>query len=267
MPYPAITSAQVEAFDRDGFIVIPGAMPDEDLRQLEGIARLLVRERERVAADWDWRAGEPFSERAFRIVQCGISNLHPAVKATAWRAWANGAASRLLGRDCEFWYDMFLGKPPRSGAPTPWHQDEAYWGRRLWDRGITCWLAPHDVDARNGCMHFVRGAHKRSVRPHRNPPEMISDLLLCDLERGDEVVGCPMPAGSVTFHHSRTPHMTTANTSAGWRLGITQHFAALGHAAEGDHYPWRVTVDQATGKRTRLSNGSEIIADPPKTTA
>jgi hypothetical protein len=258
MPYPELPADRIADFRRDGFIVIEDALRPEDLRQLEAIAVALVRDRERIAADWDWRAGEPLAGRAFRIVQTCIASWHPELAQTAWRAWCTRAASALLGAPVEFWYDQLLAKPPQASAPTPWHQDEAYWGRRLADRGITCWLALRDVDVRDGCMHFVRGAHRRPIRSHRNPPEVASDLLVCGLEPGDEVVACPLRAGSVCFHHSRTPHMTPANEGEAWRLGVTQHFTALGYAAEGDPYDWRVRVDQASGRRVRAVDGVEV---------
>ena len=79
---------------------------------------------------------------------------------TAFRRWMIAFASALMNSEVEFWYDQFLAKPPRDGAPTCWHQDEAYWGRNLLDRGITCWMPLHDVDERNGCMHFIDRGHR-----------------------------------------------------------------------------------------------------------
>ena len=38
----------------------------------------------------------------------------------------------------------------------------------------------HDVDARNGCMHFIDGGHKIGVLPHRQPEGVQSDLLVCE---------------------------------------------------------------------------------------
>ena len=61
----------------------------------------------------------------------------------------------------------------------------------------------------------------------------------------------PVPqVGGVTFHHSKTPHMTNANTSATWRRILTQHLRVVGTEGEGDHYPWKVYVNQFTGERT-----------------
>ena len=158
-------------------------------------------------------------------------------------------ARDLMNAPIEFWYDQFLAKPPRDGAPTYWHQDEGYWGRNLLDRGITCWMPLHDVDEHNGCMHFIDRGHRDGVLMHRQPDHIQSDLLYCepDLAR---TVACPIRAGSVTFHHGKTPHMTPSNSSDDWRRAVTTHMRVAGTLGEGDHYPWKVYVNQVTGERT-----------------
>ena len=166
-----------------------------------------------------------------------------------FRVWAVQFGSALMGREMEFWYDQFLAKPPTTGAPIYWHQDEAYWGRNLDDKGITCWMPFHDVDELDGCMHFIDGGHKDGVLEHRQPEHIKSDLLCCSPEES-RAVACPIAVGTVTFHHSKTPHMTTPNRSDHWRRALTQHMQAPGSGWEGDHYPWKVYVNQVTGERT-----------------
>jgi ectoine hydroxylase-related dioxygenase (phytanoyl-CoA dioxygenase family) len=158
-------------------------------------------------------------------------------------------ASALMGFDLQFWYDQFLAKPPHKSVATRWHQDEGYWGRHLDDRGITCWMPFHDVDPANGCMHFIDGGHRDGVLEHRSPAELASDLLECHPD-DSRAVAVPLAVGGVTFHHSKTPHMTPPNTTDSWRRILTQHLCAVGCAEEGDHYPWRVIVNQVTGEVT-----------------
>ena len=61
---------------------------------------------------------------------------------------------------------------------------------------------------------------------------------------------CPVQRGDVTFHHSKTPHMTTANGSGTYRKAITNHLQKVGAGGEGGHYPWKVYVNQRTGEVT-----------------
>ena len=139
--------------------------------------------------------------------------------------------------------------------PTYWHQDEGYWGRNLADKGLTCWIPLHDVDARNGCMHFTDRGHLDGVLTHRLVEGVQSDLLTCDVDESRTVV-CPIKRGAVTFHHSKTPHMTNANSSERWRKAVTNHLQAIGAGGQGDHYAWRVRVNQRTASApTRSMTG------------
>ena len=107
-----------------------------------------------MAKDWDWRQGEDVKDRQFRIVQSRVHRFFPEILDPPFHRWMQMFSSRPMYKPMKFWYDQFLGKLPQIGAPTPWHQDEAYWGRRLNDKGITCWLALEDVRPRPGLYAF-----------------------------------------------------------------------------------------------------------------
>jgi hypothetical protein len=251
MAYPRATPDDAGRFWRDGYFVVRGAIEPTDLQRVEAICDDLLRRRDSVAFDWAWDADTPREQRAFKIVQTSPSLFGKLDFASErFRVWAIEFASDLFGQEVEFWYDQLLAKPPGEGARTPWHQDEGYWGRNLEERGITCWMPFHDVDAANGCMHFVPGAHRLGVLTHRPVPGVQSDLLQCEVDEA-RAVAVPMRVGDVSFHHGKMPHMTTPNTSSGWRRALTQHFRVRGSKGEGDHYPWKIYVNQFTGERTK----------------
>jgi hypothetical protein len=250
MPYPRASEADAAQFWRDGYLVVRGAIDPRDLTTLQGICDRLLEQRDEVAFDWAWEAGTERERRRFKIVQTSPSLLDKTALANErFRLWATEFASALFGKPVEFWYDQFLAKPPFEGARTPWHQDEGYWGRNLDERGITCWMPFHDVGVENGCMHFVPGGHRLGVLPHRQPENVQSDLLVCEVDEA-RATPIPMKLGDVSFHHGKLPHMTTPNSSARWRRALTQHFRVVGSKGEGDHYPWKVYVNQLTGERT-----------------
>jgi phytanoyl-CoA hydroxylase len=249
VPYPTATPADIEYFNEHGYIVVSDAIAPADMDELIRRCDTLIEKKEKLAFDWAWEKGKSKDEREFLILQSSPTVLWPDfVKTSRFNAWAVAFASSLMRKKLEFWYDQFLAKPPKKGAPTDWHQDEAYWGRNLDDRGITCWMPFHDVDPSNGCMHFIDRGHKDGVMHHEQPDGVQSDLLHCfpDLAR---MVACPIKKGSVTFHHSKTPHMTTANQTDAWRKILSQHLREVGVTGEGDHYPWKVYVNQYTGDR------------------
>jgi ectoine hydroxylase-related dioxygenase (phytanoyl-CoA dioxygenase family) len=250
MPYPPCSEREIAFFAEHGWLVLEDAVDSADLEEFGRRCQPILDKKHKLAFDWAWEKGTSREERAFKIVQGSPTLVWPAIAETRPRRWMIEFASALLGRPLEFWYDQFLAKPPREGAPTCWHQDEAYWGRNLDERGITCWLPLHDVDERNGCMHFVDRGHRDGVLPHRQPEHVQSDLLLCEPDTSRSVA-CPIRAGSVTFHHGKTPHMTPANASDAWRRAVTTHMRVVGSAGEGDHYPWKVYVNQVTGVRVK----------------
>jgi ectoine hydroxylase-related dioxygenase (phytanoyl-CoA dioxygenase family) len=248
MAYPEATAADVEFFNEHGYIVVKDAVDTNDLATLVEKCHYIIEHKDDMAFDWAWDKDKDKGERQFRILQSSPTVIWPEFNDAIFRKWAVQFASSLMGFPVEFWYDQFLGKPPTVSVPTYWHQDEAYWGRNLDDKGITCWMPLHDVDARNGCMHFIDRGHKDGVIEHRQPDHVQSDLLFCEPDESRAVV-CPISFGDVTFHHSKTPHMTTANTSDSYRLALTQHMQSPGSGGEGDHYPWKIYVNQFTGAR------------------
>lgn len=248
MTYPPAAPEQISAFSQHGFLVVRGAIPQGVLDQLESHCDTLLARKESLANDWAWNKDESRDQRSFRIVQSTPSLVWKDIGDQPYRQWLVTFGSALMRMPLEFWYDQFLGKPPRISVPTYWHQDEGYWGRKLAGRGITGWIPLHDVDPVNGCMHFIDGGHRLGVVPHRSVEGVQSDLLVCDVDER-QTVPCPMQRGDVAFHHSKTPHMSTANTGPKWRKAVTNHLQALGTGGEGDFYPWLVKVNQRTGVR------------------
>lgn len=247
MPYPVATESDIATFWAHGYLIVRGAIDPAHLAPLMQRCDELLANADTMAFDWAWEKGTPREAREFKIVQASPTLHWPELGASQFRGWAVEFGGALMKQPVEFWYDQFLGKPPGRSAPTLWHQDEGYWGRNLDERGITCWMPFHDVDVGNGCMHFADGGHKLGVLPHRQPDHLQSDLLCCD-PLDAAVVACPLKLGDVTFHHGKTPHMTPANTSAEWRKILTQHLRIIGTKGEGDHYPWKIYVNQFTGE-------------------
>jgi len=263
MAYREATADDIAFFGAHGYLVVKDAIPQTDLDELDSHCDRILAEKEELAFDWAWDAKETKEQRSFRIVQSSPSFVWREIRDARYRQWLQTFGSRLMGQKMGFWYDQFLAKPPGKSVPTYWHQDEGYWGRNLDDKGITCWIPLQDVDAGNGCMHFIDGGHKDGVLEHKLVEGMQSDLLTCGVDEARMVV-CPIPRGSVTFHHSKTPHMTTANTSQDWRKAVTNHMQADGAGGEGDHYPWKIYVDQRTGERIVPVAGKDGVPDSLK---
>jgi phytanoyl-CoA hydroxylase len=248
MSYPDASADEIGFYREHGWLVVRDAIAPDDLDEIERRCEILIDQKERFANDWAWSDKEDLKDRSFRIVQSSPSFVWKEIADQPYRQWLKRFGDALMGLELAFWYDQFLAKPPGTSTPTYWHQDEAYWGRNLFDRGVTGWIPLQDVDVGNGCMHFIDRGHLGGVLPHRLVDGVQSDLLVCEPDESRLVI-CPIARGDVTFHHSKTPHMTTANTSQGWRKAVTNHMQQVGAGGEGDHYPWKITVNQRTGER------------------
>lgn len=248
MVYPVASQTQIDLFNKHGYLVVEDAIDPVDLEYLKSKCEEIIENKETMAFDWAWEKGTPREAREFKIVQSGPTRYWPELNEAKFRLWSTEFASELMGQELEFWYDQFLAKPPGKSAPTLWHQDEGYWGRNLDEAGLTCWMPFHDVDVSNGCMHFIDGGHKDGVLEHKQPGNVQSDLLVCEPDESRSVA-CPIKLGSVTFHHGKTPHMTTANVTNQWRKTLTQHLKLKDCPGEGNHYVWKVYVNQFTGEK------------------
>jgi ectoine hydroxylase-related dioxygenase (phytanoyl-CoA dioxygenase family) len=111
--------------------------------------------------------------------------------------------------------DHAIFKPVRYGAPTPWHQDEAYWNPAMHYNSFSLWVPFQPVTLENGCLQFVPGSHRSEVQPHHsiNNDPRIHGLEMDTPPNGSEVAACPLPPGGCTIHHNRTMHYAGPNTS------------------------------------------------------
>ncbi|HEY8455022.1 MAG TPA: phytanoyl-CoA dioxygenase family protein [Actinopolymorphaceae bacterium] len=207
---------QVAAFHRDGFLVIRQLTSPGEIEQLREIYDRLFSERR------DFAAGD-------RLELAGIDSdghetlpqiLNPeryAPELAQMKARERGfaIARQLLGPDTVRMGDHAIRKPPRHGAATPWHQDEAYWDPALEYDAVSIWMPLQEATPENGCMQFVPGSHRNDVLPHRH---ISDDPNVEALEYDGDVSSmpvtvCPLAPGDATVHGSRTLHYAGPNES------------------------------------------------------
>jgi ectoine hydroxylase-related dioxygenase (phytanoyl-CoA dioxygenase family) len=255
-----LTSDAIRNFREQGFLVIPELCPAQEIDWLRGVFDRLFTQRV------GWHKGDFFDfagpdtpESAPVLPQLlEPSRYEPALKNTTFRTNALAVARQLLGPSAELVYEHAMLKPPRIGAETPWHQDEAF-SRIYTDyQSITIWMPLQPVDLLNGCMEFIAGSHRGAVLPHRR---LNNDPRLHALEvYGVDVsqpVSCPLPAGGATVHHCRTLHHAGPNISDGPRRAYALAFGIRSREfllrAE---YPWNVMRTSARSKRADEAQGT-----------
>ena len=235
--------SEIKFYKEEGYIVVKDVVPINDIIVLKKYCDELISKKKKYnVKDWSWKTEDGnLDKRKFRIIQVTVSDKFEQIHNMSFRKWSTMFASKLHCRNVKFWYDQFIGKKPNYDASTPWHQDEAYWGPSLSNHVITWWTPLQDVDINNGCMHFLKNGHKLGVLKHENPTSIQSDQLICEINNAD-IIPCPINMGSVTFHNSKMPHMTTSNSSDQLRYAMTQHFHTESISIDSNlQYDWKVT--------------------------
>ena len=131
----------------------------------------------------------------------------------------------LLGPRVKVFRDQALFKPPGGQAKPP-HQDQSYFQVEPQNDLVTAWIALDEATTQNGCMCYIPGSHRHGVFPVGHDPERpvhhvpdTGELSLPDPVR------CPVPAGSVIFHHGCTLHFSEDNHTDTWRKAVIFHYA------------------------------------------
>ena len=233
--YP-ISDEQVRFYQENGFIQLPDVLSPEEVeearRHLDEAMSLQLTgglDRTGLRSDYDrvflqkvnlWRDHEGIRELVF----------HPRLARIA-RRLSEAEGIRL-------WHDHALIKPNQDSKASPWHQDLPYWPM---DRSgaLSCWLALDDVDAVNGCMHFVPRSHTwGKLEPINlvNPQDIFSLVPEPD-GRDFTPVAMPMRAGSCTFHNGLTFHYAPPNRGTANRRAMIIIYMPQGVLYTGKPHP------------------------------
>mgnify|MGYP003326383612 CR=1 FL=1 len=205
MSHPKIlTSEQVDAFVRDGYVVVDGVLSSEELTRFGHAVDAAVEGR--AGADKRTLPEKSLYEQSF--VQCiNLWEDSVDVRRLTFDARIGEMAAQLLGADAvRIWHDQALYKPARDGGSVFWHQDNAYW-KCIPANLASCWLTLDDVNVENGAMHLMPGSHLAPLGHDRSH----STCSLLDIgEEVDETQAAviDLPAGGALFHHCQTMHYT-----------------------------------------------------------
>lgn len=219
-----LTQDQIDAFHREGYLVLPPITTPEELIRLRAVYDRLFAERAgRAEGNQFDLAGVDGDEDVATLPQIlGPARYAPELNDYLFKINGRAIADQLLGGPSDGG-DHAILKPAYYGAETPWHQDEAYWGPDLEYNSLSIWMPLQDATVESGCMQFVPRSHLHGVQPHhpiKNDPR-IHGLEADQVDPG-EVVACPIPAGAATVHHCRTLHYAGPNLTAEPRRAYIQ---------------------------------------------
>ena len=215
-PTIVLTQDQIAFYHREGYLVLDAITTQQEVTWLREVYdRLFAARAGREAGDQFDLAGTDVEGQPAALPQIlNPSKYAPELKEGLFRVNALAIARQLLGADAGPLGEHAIFKPARTGAETPWHQDEAYWDPTLDYESLSIWIPLQEATIANGCMQFVPGSHQQQVLTHhsiQDDPRIHG--LAVDAVDVSTAVACPIPAGGATIHHNRTLHYAGPNDS------------------------------------------------------
>lgn len=213
-----ISSAELESYRRDGFLVTPGLTVDPVV-----LAAMV----DEVAA-WpegggDWLVYREMTDDGPAI--CRTENFvpfHAGLRALLTDSELSATASLLLGEEAVLYKEKINYKLP-GGAGFSAHQDAPAY--RFVDTHLSCMVAVDDATEENGCLEVVAGHHADLL------PQDERGCIPAELAASFDWIPVPLRAGETCWFHSRTPHRSGPNRSALPRRAL---FPTYNARREGD---------------------------------
>lgn len=242
-----LTTDQVDAFHRDGYLAVPGVFLSEDMDPLVHDFNTLIDEvAMKLHAEGkitDLHAAEPFERRiacltgeAGESLQSRVSfpvNLRPAMFGFLHTARLLDVIESLVGPEiyCNPTHHVRPKLPESVGVEdwsqkAPFHQDAAVLMPEADDTlVVTSWIPLVDATVENGTLRVFPGLHHGPIRTHERCPYGWT-IAEAEMPRGESVT-VPMEKGGIILIHCRTPHGSGPNLSGmvRWSMDLRWHDA------------------------------------------
>jgi ectoine hydroxylase-related dioxygenase (phytanoyl-CoA dioxygenase family) len=219
---------QVEAYRRDGFIVVEGVLSATEISDLRAATDALVEQARTVAEHNEVYDLEPtHSLVAPRVRRIKTPHTQAPIYDVVMRHEGILAILRqLVGPAIRYDTSKLNMKDPGYGAAVEWHQDWAFYPHTN-DDLCAVGVMMDDCELENGPLLCIPGSHEGPVYDHH------ADGAFCGAidpaESGidfSKAVPCTGKAGSISIHHVRTVHGSAVNTSAKPRRLLLYQYSA-----------------------------------------
>lgn len=232
---------QLAAFDRDGFVKVPGFAPpatgEAMLDRVIDIARraangediepafvLPEQQAELAARDRNEVRPEDLVSKVFRLARDPVFHEFATSPAITDRV-----AQLLEAPDVDVFLSQFIFK--NAGAwGQPWHQDSFYFPFDPPRPVVGVWLAISEATLANGCLHVLPGSHREPIKTHvedRRPNANYGYVEIVDHDMTGSVPVLMQP-GDLLLFDSHLMHRSTDNETDGVRAAMVFHYARAG---------------------------------------
>lgn len=230
------TLDEISSFERDGFIVQRGLVPELYVRTILDVTR-----RDTLAqnGDIEYEAdvqypGAPASRddeggRTIRRLRQAFSR-DPVFSRLVKEPFLLERLQQLLGPDVVMplaHHNCIMTKHPRFSSDTGWHQDIRYWSFTT-PKLVNAWVALGNETLSNGCLRLLPGSHRISV----SRDQLDADLFFREDHPQNRsiletAVNAELQAGDVLFFHAQCFHAATRNYSTETKYSLVLTFRSL----------------------------------------
>jgi ectoine hydroxylase-related dioxygenase (phytanoyl-CoA dioxygenase family) len=225
------TREQLDAFDRDGFVIVEEYIDRETVEALRSrFEPLFAGEYETGIRpdEVNWVPGRDPEDRTRQI--CNGWKADTAIARQVLSERSGRLAGELVGWDgVRIGQDNCIWKPPGTKS-LGMHQDGSYLDYLVPPEMITCWIALDDTSAAAGTITYAAGSHRWPRSPENRGEFHAPTDWLAPVQRAVpaseelELVPIEVPAGGAAFHHHLTFHGSGPNTGGVHRRSVISHF-------------------------------------------
>src|ERR1043166_7145480 len=212
-----ISDEMVQAYRRDGVIMVPEVLDKDTLAKVRSVLAELVAGAASVTEHTDVYDLEPShtpeTPRVRRIK--APHKVHPIFDEIVRSKPVIDILTRLIGPGLRLHGSKLNMKSAQYGSPVEWHQDWAFYPHTN-DDILAIGVLLDDCDLENGPMLVAPGSHTGpGMWDHHGEDGHFAGLIDPDLiqEEIARAVPCMGKAGSMSFHHVRALHGSALNTS------------------------------------------------------
>ena len=223
-----LSPADLAAYDRDGFIVLPDILSADEVEVLRGVTDQFVRDARAILANDDiYDLEDSHSAAEPRVRRIKTPHLHHPEYARAARHPKIVQVLTELWGTARFDTGKLNMKSAGYGAPVEWHQDWAFYPHTN-DDLATVGIMLDDCDMENGPMMVIPGSHLGPVYDHHGPDGRFCGAIDPEASGLDlsRAVPCLGKAGSITVHHVRAVHGSATNFSGKQRRFLLFQYRA-----------------------------------------
>jgi phytanoyl-CoA hydroxylase len=251
-----ISERDVQAYRRDGVIVVPEVLGKETLAQVRTVIAELVAGSAKTLEHtdiYDLEPGHTAEQPRVRRIKAP-HKVHAIFDQIVRSPAVIDILTKLLGPGLRLHGSKLNMKSARYGSPVEWHQDWAFYPHTN-DDVLAIGVLLDDCDLENGPMLVTPGTHQGEIWSHHGEDGHFAGLIDPDLVKGeiDRAVPCMGRAGSMSFHHVRALHGSATNTSDRPRNLLLYEVAA------SDAWPL-MGVKDFDEFNSRLLSGDPVIA-------